>query len=503
MVKRVRADVRASSRSPLSREVPRVKPFQEMGVSGTAVYSGFIQQKDRASAWKGQKRYETAADILANISIVAASVRFFLNLISYPEWSVVPVSDKDPEAVRLAEFVEDVIYNMEIPLPRVIRKSGTYQFHGFGIQEWIAKRREDGLIGIETIESRPQHTIERWAISDNGSVEGVWQRSPQTNALLGLPRRKLVYIVEDTFTDSPEGFGIFRNLLEPYTRLKQYLELETRTFERDLRGIPIGRAPIGAIRRAVDAGVLEKEKGEELITEIKRAIEIQVKDSNTGVLLDSQPYESTSADGFTVSAMLQWDLSLLQGTANGLDELAKAIDRLQREMARIIGTEQLMMGDQGGNRALSLDKSRNLYLIANSVLGNVVTAYDRDIIDVLWMLNGLPEDKKPWFQAEDVAFKDVIDVTSALKEMAAAGAVLDPTDPAIDDVRDLLGISRSVVNPELMGEPGDEGDETDDMDMEEDDEDEDEEEMDDEEEDTEKVKKPKRRRVRACTGRRY
>lgn len=496
MVKRIRADVRASSRQPLARNLPAAKPFQEMGVSGTAVYSGFIQQKDRAAGWKGTKRYETSTDILANISIVAASVRFFLNLISYPDWSVVPPSDSDPEAVRLAEFVEDVLYSMVIPLPRVVRKSGTFQFHGFGVQEWLAAKRDDGLIGIKTIEARPQHTIERWAISDSGEVEGVWQRSPQTNALLGIPRRKLVYLVEDTFTDSPEGFGIFRNLLEPYNRLKQYLDLETRTFERDLRGIPVGRAPIGAIRRAVDAGAIAKEDGERLITEIKRAIEIQVKDSNTGVLLDSQPYESQAADGFKVSSVMQWDLSLLQGTANGLDELAKAIDRLQREMARIMGTEQLMMGDQGGNRALSLDKSRNLYLIANSVLSNIVSAYDRDIIDTIWLLNGFPEDKKPWLQAEDVAFKDVLDVTASLREMAAAGAVLDPNDPAIDDVRDLLGISRSVVNEQLLGEPASgEGDNGEVMEEEEDDSANDEE-M-EEEEETEKAKKPSRRRVRA------
>lgn len=452
MARRIRADLTSQARGPQGRGVPAVTPFSEMGVSGTAIYSGFIQQKDKATAWRGQKRYETSADIVANISIVAASVRFFLNLISHPKWTVVPVSDSDPEAVQYAEFVEDVLNDTEAPLSRIIRKAGTHQFHGFGIQEWTAKKRDDGMIGFRSIESRPQHTIERWSVTESGSVDGVWQRSPQTNALLPIPRAKAIYLVDDTFTDSPEGLGIFRNLLEPYTRLKRYLDLETRTFERDLRGIPIGRAPIGAIRRAVDAGVIKKERGEELITEIKRAVEVQVKDSNTGVLLDSQPFESQAADGAKISGQLQWDLSLLQGTANGLPELSKAIDRLQREMARIIGTEQLMMGDQGGNRALSLDKSRNLYLIANSVLGNIVEAFNQDAVDPLWRLNGLPEEKKPKIQSEDVAFKDVMEVTSALKDMASAGAILDPRDPAVDDVRDLLGISRPLVNEELEGQ---------------------------------------------------
>lgn len=464
MALRIRANTGRVGRNPQGKAIPPVAPYKEMGVSGTAIYSGFIQEKDKAAAWRGQKRYETAADIVANISIVAASVRFFLNLISHPQWTVVPVSDSDSEAKQLAEFVEDVLNSTEVTLPSMVRKAGMYQFHGFGLQEWTAMNRPDGKKGIRTVESRPQHTIERWSVTESGSVDGVWQRSPQTNELLPIPRKKLIYLVDDTFTDSPEGLGIFRNLLEPYTRLKKYLELETRTFERDLRGIPIGRAPIGAIRRAVQAGALKQERGEELIAEIKKAIEIQVKDSNTGILLDSQPFESQAQDGLKISSMLQWDMMLLQGSGNGLDELAKAIDRLQREIARIMGTEQLMMGDQGGNRALSLDKSRNLYLIANSVLNAIVAAYNRDLIDPLWMLNGFPEEKKPKIQAEDVAFKDVMEITSALKDMASAGAILDPMDPAIDDVRDLLGISRPEYNEEMAGSV--EREETEEMDME-------------------------------------
>jgi len=40
-------------------------------------------------------------------------------------------------------------------------------------------------------------------------VIGVWQRHPQTGQLIGLPRGKLVYLVEDTLTDSPERCGSF------------------------------------------------------------------------------------------------------------------------------------------------------------------------------------------------------------------------------------------------------------------------------------------------------
>lgn len=423
------------------QKMPSVTPYKEMGVSGTAVYGGFVQRRDKSAQWYGKERYTTSSEIVSNISIVAASVRYFLNLISHPQWAVVPATDKE-EDKAYAEFVEDAIHSMIRPFHATIRTAGTYLFHGFGMQEWTAVRRPDGKTGILNLEPRMQHTVERWEMSDSGSVLGVWQRSPQTQYLWGIPRNKMVYLVDDTLTDSPEGLGIFRNLLEPYNRLKQYLALETRTFERDLRGIPIGRMPIAKLRQEVQAGNITKEDADRIIASMTEFVALQVKDSTTGMVLDSMPYESEAADGMKVSSVYQYGMELLQGSGNGLPELSHAIDRIQREMARIIGTEHLMMGDQGGNRALATDKSRNMYLIGNSVLNTITAGYTSDIITPLWILNGFPEESKPWFQAEDVAFKDVAEVTAALRDMATAGAVLPPDDPAIDDVRDLLGIRK-------------------------------------------------------------
>lgn len=457
-MERIRLDKRTVTRlnqgmNVPGRGMPPAAPFKEMGGTGTAVFGGFVQRKDKAPEWYGRQRYTISSEILSNISIVAASVRYFLNLVSHPQWTVTPASDSADDKMY-AEFVEDVIHDMSTTFESSVRRAASYLFHGFGIQEWTAKRREDGKIGLESLEPRMQHTIERWEVDEKGTILGVWQRSPQNQNLLGIPRSKMVYLVDDTFTDSPEGFGIFRNLLEPYNRLKQYLTLEARTFERDLRGIPIGRMPLAKLREMVRAGNLTKDDYEAIVAQMQAFVELQVKDSNTGLLLDSMPYESDAADGLKVSSVPQYNMELLQGTGNGLPELATAVDRLQREMARIIGTEQLMMGDQGGNRALAMDKSRNLYLSANAALGAIVAGYDADIINPIWTLNGFPPESKPKFAVEDVAFKDVAQITAALRDMATAGAVLAPDDPAIDDVRNLLGVSiyDGVMDPTAMAQ---------------------------------------------------
>jgi len=454
-------------------KMPRGKPFSEMGTGGTALYGGHIASIEKSAKWVGAQKYVTASEIATNISIVAAGVHYFLNLVAHPKWTVKPAKpksgDKKPklgiakpggsrptdvsgQAQKMADFVQECMENTDTPWQRIVRRSGMYRFHGFGLQEWIARKRDDGQIEFKDIEPRPQFSIERWAVDEEGTIEGVAQRSPQNFELLLIPRKKLVYLVDDTLSDSPEGMGLFRHLAEPYERLKRYLELEAKGFERDLRGTPIGRAPYAALRKAVADGELTEGKAKELVEGMEAFVRAQVKMSDTSLMLDSVPYENASAEGMKFVATPQWGIELLQGGAAGLAELNTAVDRIQREMARILGVEQLMLGDTGGNRALAVDKSRNLYLIANSVLSNIAMQYNKDLIEPLWLLNAFDEDLKPTFQVEDVAFKDVSEVVTALQGMAQAGAVLSPDDPVIDDVRDLLGISKSVKpTPEQMG----------------------------------------------------
>lgn len=442
--------------------LPLTTPFAEMGSGGTPVWGGYIQIKDESPKWQGRERWRIASELAVNTSVVAAGVHYFLNLIAHPQWTAIPSSDGGIEAKEMADFVDEVLSDTIMPWANIVRHAGMYRFHGFAIQEWIAKHilegRFAGTIGLCNIESRPQHTIEQWAIDDHGSVLGMFQRNPQTNALLGLPRNKLWYIVEDTLTDSPEGVGVFRHMLEPYARLKRFIDLEARAYERDLRGIPVGRAPLAAINQAVAEGRLTSAQAQTLVEGIKAMIQTQVKQSDTGLLLDSQPYFSTTTGGPTVSEVMQWSFELLNGPGLGLVEISAAIDRVQREMARIMGVEHLMIGDAGGSRAVAQDKSRNIYLIASSVLRNIIASAQKDIIGPLWALNGFDDRLKPKLRAEDIAPRDVVEIATTLARMAQSGAVLAPDDPAVNDVRDLLGISRVTPlieeNPILTEEDG-------------------------------------------------
>lgn len=422
------------------------KPYSEQGVPGFAAFGGYVVTPEKNADLLGANRWHTAQDLLTNISIIAASVRYSLNLISRPSWRADPASDK-PEAKAMAEFVEEVINGADTSWSRIIRRGATYRYHGFNLQEWVAKKRDDGKIGIASVEPRPPHTIVKWDLDDNGGVQGVIQISPQTGQEVYLPRQKLVYLVDDALTDRPDGMGWFRHLADPAQRLRQFLKLETMGFERDLAGIPVGRAPLQRINEMVLAGRLTQKQADAMIKSLEDFVQIAAKEPSTGLMLDSEPFRAKTEQGETVSSVMQWGMELLTGSPGSMADLGNSIHRVMLDMAMIIGTESLLIGQGGrngsggGSRALSEDKSKNLYLTSNAALSDMAEAFDRDLVTPLWTMNGFPDELRPKLKTEDVSFKDAEGIAQALANMATAGAILDPNDPAINDLRDLLGIS--------------------------------------------------------------
>jgi len=432
----------------------RFSPFKELGASGVAVFGGRIATRENSQLVNGAQRWVTYSNIVANTSIVAAGVRYFLNIVANAKWTIAPVNDKG-EGKEVAEFVDSVLNGMDTPWRRVARRAASYRFAGFGVQEWTAKRRtEDNKIGLEDIEARPQHTIDRWDVDDKGSVLGVWQVPPQTGNSIYLPRKKLLYLVEDSLTDSPEGLGLYRHLVDPYIRLQKYLQLEGQGFERDLRGIPIGRVPYQAIEASVEAGRITREQADRITRAVEDFVQTQSKKEDTSLVLDSAPYTVETDSGKSISGIMQYGIELLQGQAADFAGLNSAVSRLNQEMARVIGVEHLLLGSAEGsaNRSLAEDKSANFYLVVNGSLDDICDGVNKDLIPRICDLNGIKEELRPEASHSDVAPHTVAEITAALRDMATAGAVLQPNDPAVDDVRDLLGIQHAPeVDPDMLG----------------------------------------------------
>lgn len=425
----------------------KAKPFASKGAFGTAVYGGYIVETERDARLGGLEKYRTYSNILANTAIVAAGVRYFLNLVGKANWRVEP-ADSSEEAETIAEAVADVMTDMVTPWHRIVRRAAMYRFYGFSLQEWTAKKRRDGLVGMYDIAPRPQKTIERWDVASSGEVLGVIQRSPQTQEQLYLPRGKLIYLVDDSLDDSPQGLGLFRHIAPKAEILSRYELLEAWGFERDLRGTPIGRGPLAEMAQMVQSGNLTSEDVATLRAPVEEFVKNALKGKDTGLVLDSAVYRGTG-ESQTPSTVPQWSVELLQGGSNSQPDMARAIERLNREMARILGVEHLLLGaDSSGSFALSKDKTQSFGMIVTSTLQEIKESFEADFLTPLFDLNGWDRALWPTLKVEQIQFRDIEQITGALADIAQAGAPIVPGDPAVNEVRDMLGLS-SVPESEL------------------------------------------------------
>lgn len=430
-------------RLPIDVKVPTsAPPMTELGVGGTQVFGGYIVQNEKDADLRGTTRYKTFSDLLANVAVIAASVRLFVGMVGNATWSFEPADDSD-EARRLAEETEELLTKrMRTPWHRVVRRLGMFKMFGFALAEWVAQRMDDGRIGFKDVKPRPQITIERWLIAPHGDVLGVIQTDPQTGKDIPIPRAKLVYVVDDTLNDSPEGLGLFRHLVDSGKRLRRLFQMEGYGYEADMRGIPIGRAPLAELDRMVADKTMTKKRAQELLDGMQDFLENHIKNPALGLMVDSTPYRDTG-ENRGVANTPQWDVSLLDGGTYSLEHIHEAIIRTQREMARVFGTEHMMLGENSsGSRALSNDKVTLLGLLVDDALTAIEEQVDDDLVRPLFDLNGWDQDLRPTPKTDTQAFRNVGEMTAAIRDLATAGVQVDRQDEAVQQVMDLLGLSR-------------------------------------------------------------
>ena len=420
------------------RRQTRVNPTDTLGSPGTAIYGGYVVENEKDSTLTDRERYKTFSEALANTAVVAAGVRYFLNLAAGATWTF--EAAETPGGEDFAKRAERMMTEDPVTSwPRVVRRAAMYRFYGFSIQEWTARRDDEGALTFADIAPRAQITIERWDVNTDGTVNGMVQRNPQNQQEIYLPRGKTIYMVDDTLNDSPMGLGLFRHIVEPVRRLNRYEQLEGFGFESDLRGIPIGRAPYAELRARVESGEITAAQAIKAVAPIEEFIKKHVRKPDLGLLLDSEVFVTTD-DATRPSSEKKFDLSLLDGSQTSLPEVAAAIQRINLEIARVLGIESLLMGDgTGGSFALAKDKTSQFSLTIDATLNELVDAFTTDLLDVLWMLNGWPEEEKPKIKVESVQYRSIEEITAAIRDIANSGAMLEPNDPIINFIRGLLG----------------------------------------------------------------
>jgi len=81
-------------------------------------------------------------------------------------------------------------------------------------------------------------------------------------------------------------------------------------------------------------------------------------------------------------------------------------------------------------------------LIVDFALGEVAWSVTKDLVIPILELNGISKDLLPELKVEQVQYRDVEQITQALANMASSGAIIEPGDPVVPQVRDLMGLKK-------------------------------------------------------------
>ena len=447
------------------RDVP-VDPEKTAGAASVQVQGGYIVSPERDWRLIGRRRYEHYSEMIANCEIIATGVYYNLALVSKVPWEAEPI-DESAAAKEAADLVNRAIENLASPWDQIVRRLEMSKFYGFGVAEWTAKRLDDGSTGLLDIESRPPSTIERWDVDDFGVVQGFVQRSPMTLRQYYIPRAKTIYLVDDAVSETPEGFGILRSCVKLHSELEYFERLEGLGFENDLRGIPIGRAPISTLNKLVQSGEMTAPEAEGYVQSIRDFITNHPKRAGLGLLLDSATYAPPTPPEVP-SSIFKWGVDLIQGGTSSHDAIRHAINDKTFALARRCGVEHLVLGSTSrGSAALSRDKSDNVATQVDSDVKRIAHAVKADLYRMLCLLNGIPAELCPKPKNGRLQWRDIEQVTSAVKDMFISGAPFPPDDPIWGSLRESLGVpaqpaemtkrlamQAALPRPPMPGAPG-------------------------------------------------
>lgn len=424
-----------------------ITPRKPQGHSGTAVHGGYVRNNETNPALFGLTKYDTFDSMITNFSIVSGSVRYYRDLVARPTWAFEPPKDSGAEGEKYALLTEKALMHPDAPRAwyDVVRYAATYKLYGFSTQEWeLVKREGEDFYGLD-LWIRPQRTITRFDVQPSGKIIGFGQQSPWDGSEHYLRRGKLLYLADNALTDSPEGLGLLRQVVAAATRLQRYEQLEGFNYETELKGMPVGRAPIQYLNQLVDNGDLTEEEAKALVAPLKNIIENHIRTPELGILLDSMVYESVGSDTVMATNNKMYDLDIIKGevTANGSKNIAEAIKRMTWDIARVFGTESMLLGSDGkGTYALSEDKTNNLLMLVDGVLLDIAAAVHRDVITPLFRLNQWPMKYRPRPVTDSSQYRNVKEITAALLDLAKAGYMLTPDNKAIPVVYRALGLPR-------------------------------------------------------------
>jgi hypothetical protein len=347
---------------------------------------------------------------------------------------------------------------MDHPFKDFIKDALSSNIFGFSVHEKVFRRRlkskgsmyDDGLIGLKKITLRNQETIEKFIFDEAGneviavkqSVKNVRNnygrysgRRLKTDVI--IPKEKFVLITTGNNRNDPYGKSPLRDVYLPWRYLTIIEEIEAAGIAKDLQGLPVMYIP--AQYMAPDASP-EQKAAYEAYKNIIRNIQ---NNSQSGLILPS------NVDPETRQKLFWIELLSAEGKKNF--DTVKIKEYYKTAIYTGLFADILVLGNNNvGSFALGQIKNSLTGSAVESMLDNIVEAFNRQVIRQLYELNGFDTSRHCRLDYDGLNNTDLETLSKAIQRIAAVGLV--------EKDREILNLARKAIgaDPKPDDEPVDE-----------------------------------------------
>ena len=432
----------------------------EVGRSGLPNVMGLVRDDDYKSL-----EFPLAARTYKNMTMhptVSSAITTILDSVRQLDW-VVEDTEGVPEDRK--EFIKSCMDDMDRPWKEYINEFLSIIVHGFSLNEKVWKKRKsgksnhkDGLIGWKRLPTRNQASIKRWVWSEDGTellgaiqdlaqVKGGATRYNATEPLRGLPIKKMLHFRHNPQLDNPEGISPLKGAYIPWQYLTTLEEYQAIGVSRDLGGMPVVRLPPDYMSDKADEG---KKAVYEYMKTVVRNI---TANEQAGLVLPKFVDPDTKQDVF--------DFELVGVSGGKQYDTNAIIERYEHKVLMVFLADVLILGHGGGGSlSLAEEKSSLLSLKVRSLLDQVISVINEDLIPHTFEMNGWDTTVTPKITYKGMDEDSLDSISKFIQRTVTAGA-MEVDRPLSNKLRDLIEMPPvdetnpiTVMNPNNNSEAG-------------------------------------------------
>lgn len=422
--------------------IPRLS-LREQGFSAIKTRSGKIYE-EASVAFRYPQMLKVVAEMKYSppVSIGLAAINTLMNR---AEMTVIPLVGETPTEKARREFLLSVLHDMDTSWQSTMQSISTYKEYGHQVSEMVFRRRlksngsayDDGLVGLRGLKNRPQNSIARWNFSDDGrelvSISQTLVNLENSYRYLNLvdeygfieiPREKFILFRCDPTDDNPEGNSCLKACYLAYKQLSLLSDNMMIGVSKDIAGIPYVKlhpkfmAPDAS---AADAAVYSA---------TKTIVDNVSNGTQSGIIFPSLLDENGND---------QFSFALLEQKAGKAYDIPHIIAMLQANILAVLSASSIGMGAiDGGSLSLQDGNTNLLSLTVSYRLAEIANTLNKELVPMLWKLNGWDTSRMPTLSFKDVSTVDIETFTKGIQRLAST-SMIEVTRGVLNKINEVMG----------------------------------------------------------------